>query len=250
MARPRTEEGHDLPGGLLRLVFFQPLQRVLAACDVANTLDKAPHGLDEIGDAGRDRAPGHHRVFRLVRILHENDSASLLYLANADGPIRARPAQYHRGPVASSIGHGPKEQVDRRPMSPWLGERPGGHAVLLDHQFAVGRDDVDTIRLEPGRVVDLPYRHSGPAGEDLAQLTVVIRRQVNDYDIGQPEFVVDTLEELLKGPDTAGGGSDGANRDQRLAFARGPLVDFHHGSPLLYLNGGDTFTVVATMSAL
>jgi hypothetical protein len=42
--------------------------------------------------------------------------------------------------------------------------------TVVDDEFAVVRDDIDAVRLELRRVLDLQHRHIGPATEDFAQL--------------------------------------------------------------------------------
>jgi hypothetical protein len=88
-------------------------------------------------------------------------------------------------------------------LSPFcaLGEPylPVGHV-----EVAVGRDDVDAVPLDADGLVDLLDRHLRLRLEHLGQAALVLRREVQDDDEGQPGVGGHALEELPERLDAAG----------------------------------------------
>ena len=213
VADPGAQEAEDAAEVLVGRVGAEPAQRLLAARHLGDALDHAVDRLDEVGDPGGHRAPRHHPELGLARLLDEDDAARLLDLAHPERPVAAGAAQNHRHPVAAAGGDRAEEHVDRRALPARFAERSRADGVVLDHQLPVGGDDVDAVRLEFRRVHHLAHRHPGAASEDLAELALVLRREVDDNHIGEPQVVADAAEELLQRLDPACRGADGADRD-------------------------------------
>ena len=188
------------------------MHRLLAAHDVRDLRHEARKGRHEIDDAGRDRGLRHHHIVGLVGFLHEDDAAGLLDGAHAKRPVGAGAAQHHGGAVASRGGDGPEEHVDRRTPPTRLAERPSRQIVTLDHELAVGRDDVDAVRLQLRRALDGMHRHARARRQYLRERARLIRREMHDDDIGEAEVVGDLGKEGLQRRDAAGGRPHGAYR--------------------------------------
>ena len=90
---------------------------------------------------------GMRRVFGLVRILHQNDAAGLLDGAHPDGAVRAGAGQDDRETVAVLRGQRAEEQIDRRALAARLVEPAVEISWSEMLQAAIGRNDVDVVRL-------------------------------------------------------------------------------------------------------
>ncbi len=92
---------------------------------------------------------------------------------------------------------------------------------LGDDHVAVGRDDVDVVRLHPPLVVDLRDRHRGRPGKDLGQLAGVRGGEVLHQDESHSGVDGQRAEHLCEGLEPARRGTDaddGKCRGLRRAF--------------------------------
>ena len=67
--------------------------------------------------------------------------------AHPGGAVRSRPAQDDGKAFAQLFGQRAKEQIDRRPVAARLVERERRNLAVDHLQAAVGRNDVDVVRL-------------------------------------------------------------------------------------------------------
>jgi len=101
----------------------------------------------EIGHLRGDRAARHRGIFRLGRILDQDDAAGFLDGLDADGAIRARAGQDDGEAVAVLCGERPEELVDRRTLGARVLERQSRDHVVGNAKIAVRRDHINAIVL-------------------------------------------------------------------------------------------------------
>ena len=71
-------------------------------------------------------------------------------LRTPTAPSDAGAREHHGEAVAARAGDGFEELVDRRALASRLVKRPGLDRIALDHELAVGRDDVDAVGVKLG----------------------------------------------------------------------------------------------------
>jgi len=140
------------------------------------------NGQDEIRNLGGDGTAGHGGIFRLARILDEDDAARLLDRLDADGAIGACTGENDREPATLLFGKRPKKQIDRRAMRPRFLEGKRRDGAVGNLQPTVRRNHVDVIAFQPGFVIHLRDRHLRPRGQNTGELAPGIRIEVNDDD--------------------------------------------------------------------
>src|SRR5262245_42918523 len=74
------------------------------------------HRQDEISNARGDGAARHRSVFRLTRVLHENNAAGFLDRPDANRPVGAGTGQNNRETISMLICQGAKEEIDGRSL--------------------------------------------------------------------------------------------------------------------------------------
>ena len=112
------------------------------------------------------------------------------------------------------LRQGAEEEIDRPVLA--AGFLPGQQLQdpLRDDHVAVGRDDVDVVRLHPRLVLDLGDRHRGRPRQDLRQQAVVRRGQVLHQHEGHAGVDRQRAEQLREGLQPAGRGADADDRER------------------------------------
>jgi hypothetical protein len=92
--------------------------------------------------------------------------------------------------------------------------------ALVEGHAGIGGDDVDAVGPNLHAVLDFMDRHGGGAGEDFAQQAGMFWGEVLDQDEGHACVLGQGLEQMAKGIQASGGGSDSDNRsdNRELAF--------------------------------
>jgi len=81
--------------------------------------------------------------------LRHHQAAFRLDGAGAERPLSARAREHDRhGALVCGLGQRPQEVVDGAPEAPPIGHLADAEQTLIDRQRAIGRNDVDMIRLE------------------------------------------------------------------------------------------------------
>ena len=161
------------------------------------------------GKAGGDGALRHAVVFRAGGFLHHADAASTQDGAQAQravgGGARKDDAD---GALALVFGQRAQEAVDRHTLAAYhFGHRELQQAAQYAH-LAIGRDDVDVIRLNPHLVERLEHRHAGAALKDFGQKADMAGVKMGHQHEGHPGVGRAGAKEGLEGFQTAGGGAD------------------------------------------
>lgn len=203
MACAPAQQGDDLHQALFFIFPALVADGHLAFHDFANAFRQRGDGADEVDYASGDRALRHHRIFGFRRRLRENHAARLLDGANAARAVRTRAAQQDGDAVAPAGRDGLEKHIDGRAPSLRASEGARGHVIAVDHQFAVGRNHIDAIRLQPCRVFDLMHRHSRLRRENFTERTWMMRVEMNDDDIGEAQVAFDMGEERLQRGDAS-----------------------------------------------
>ena len=165
-------------------------------------------GEDVVGEPRRNRVPGHVLVIGFVRILYEADTAPFLHPLHPHGSVGAGAREDDAGGSgALTICERSEEDVDR--SSPLLDPRDGGQLEMaVDHRHApIRRDHVNMIRNHRGSIDDSRHRDRRGALQHFGQPALVLRRQVQDDDVGHPAVDRDVLEERSERFDSTGGGA-------------------------------------------
>ena len=135
-------------------------------------------------------------------------------------PSDPAPGQDHGATVAMLFSQRAEEQVDRRPSPARLVKFRDGDLVVGDVQPAVGRDDIDVIRLQRHRILDLQHGHIGARGQNAGHLAAHIRIEMHDDDEGRAGFFGQRSEQMLQRADAAGRGADADHDGFGLARLR------------------------------
>jgi hypothetical protein len=167
MPGARAQKGEDAGNVIFRLLTVRMDQRLFASGDFGNTHNNLRNGFNEVGDTCRDRTARHHRKFRVGRVLNQDDAARFLDFFDTDRAVRARACQHDSEAIAPRLGNGAEKHVDGRALTARLSERPSLDLIAFDHEFAVGRNDVDAVRLQLGRILDLIDGHRGRGAQDF-----------------------------------------------------------------------------------
>ncbi len=88
-----------------------------------------------------------------------------------DGPhakrsVRPGAAENNRKPITQPLGDRAKKEIDRQPLPARLVKFGRRQLVIHDLESAVGRNDVDSVRLQGRFVGDLHHRHLGAGRDD------------------------------------------------------------------------------------
>ena len=217
--------GEIVPGARAQLR-QDPLQRLLVGfarrlrppgATTADQFGKSggdlAHRQDKIGEARRDGAARHRGEFGLVRVLNQDSAACLLDRLDAERAVRARSRQHDREVVAPLGRERAEEEIDRRAPPAGLLELGDLQMLVLDAQLTIGGNDVDMARMNPLPATNLSDRHFGSRGENIWQLALVFRIEMDDDDEGRVDLVRQTLEEHLERANAAGRGSDADRRE-------------------------------------
>ncbi len=179
----------------------------------------------EIDLGACDRAARHVVVFGIVGRLHERHPALLLDARDADRAVRTGAGQHDaHGLVLMGVGERAEEQIDRH-MMPARTDCFGHPQVAVAHrEVLVGRDHVDVIGLQRGRLSDLYDRHPGRTLQDLVGDALVLGRQVQDHHEGQPGLLRHVLEERFQRNQSAGRRAQPDDRKRQVAAITGVRI--------------------------
>ena len=190
------------------------------AADLQGDLDRGEH---EIHAAAGDGAARHAALLGRA-VLGEGDPPLGLDLFQPEGAVGRRAGQDHADrPVSLVLRQGAEEAVDGPVLA--AGLLPGNQlqAPPRDDHVAVGRDDVDAVRLYPRPIPDLRDRHRGAPGKDRRQLAGVRGRQVLHEHEGHAGIDRQRAQHLGEGLEPAGRGADA---DDGKGGARGLRTGF------------------------
>jgi hypothetical protein len=116
------------------------------------------------------------------------------------------------------VGQGAKQNIDRGRRTAPAGRIVGRMDLsVVDHQVGPGRDHVDMVARELGRLHDLHHRHRRRAAEDLGDVALVVRRKMDDDDERHARVVRQRFEQLQQRRHGAGGAADADDREGRIA---------------------------------
>ena len=170
-------------------------------------------GKNAVHNAGGDRALRHAVKLCLVWILHKDEPALDLDLAQAKGSVRTRPGKHHTDGVAIMRGgKRTKEVVNRRALTPVFLKLGKAQVRVNGAQVGVGRDHVDVVRLDPNRFSHLLHRKADAGLKKVGHQALVLRRKVNHDNKGQPAVRRDVPKQLLERGQASGGRANADNR--------------------------------------
>src|SRR5215213_9954104 len=152
---------------------------------------------DIVNQTRGQRVARHVVILRLARVLHDTETAHLLDAFHAHGAIRARTGKHDRhGARAMRLGERAEENIDW--SAPHLVPRhvPDLDVAVLDLQGLVGWNHVNVIGLNTDASFDLGHRKQGRGLKHLRELAVVIRREVQNYDVGHVRMSGHVREEI------------------------------------------------------
>ena len=168
-----------------------------------------------VGGHGGLRHAGELRAGRLLSKRHATRGFDGL---NARRAIRASAGKdYPDRPASTLVSQGPQEAINghvssRRLRTRGQLERPG-----CDDKIDVGRHDVYMVGFHSHAIGRLTDWHGGGSRKNLRQQAVVIWiEMLNEYD-GESSVVWQIAEQQLENFQSARGGSDADNRNDRLA---------------------------------
>jgi hypothetical protein len=194
------------------------LAGLLDANQIKEPCGELSHREDEISHAGRDRCARHGRVFGLLGVLHQDDPARLLDGAHPKSAVRTGAAEHDCKTVTHPFGSGSEEQVNGSAFASRFVKLRGADLVVDHQNTAVGRNDIDAIRRQIFRSVDLCDGHARAACQNLRQLAAAIRIEMHHDHERSPRLLGECREEPLQGWYAAGGCSD--RHDGRFSIAR------------------------------
>jgi hypothetical protein len=158
-------------------------------------------------------ATRHAAVRRLLGILDEDQPATLLDRARADGAVAATAGQQDGESVAVRHGERPEERINRGTLSAGLIERRRTDGRIRNFELSIRGNHVHVIPLQRHllAIANLDDRHRRPAAENRGELALVVRCEVHDDDVGNPEIGSHTFEKLLQRFDATSRGPDAAH---------------------------------------
>ena len=163
----------------------------------------------EVGDPCVPGGLGHAIELRALDVLHEDQTAGLVHVADAPRPVAsaAREDDRHRARPAL-LRQRAKEHVDGEgklllPLLLAQEEAPTGDDHLLAR-----RDEIDVVGLDAHPVLHEPDREVGMPREQLVHHALEVRREVLDDDEGHAQPARQMVEESLEGLESPGGCSD------------------------------------------
>ena len=136
--------------------------------------------------------------------------------AHPDGAVGSRPAQNDGKAFAELLRQRAKEQIDRRPVAARLVERKRRNLVVDHLQAAVGRNDINVVRLHPLAGGDLNDRHPRFGRQDARQFAAVLRIEMHHHDEGRAGVLRKGGKKALQRRHAARRSADGD--DGRLAL--------------------------------
>ena len=215
----------------------QMLDRNVLLCfdDVHELMRKLANGKHHVGQPRCNCALRHGWIFRLIRILHQDEAARLLDGLRAKRAIRASARQHHGEPVAMLICEGAEELIDGRASSPRFVEREGCNLVVGNEKPPVRRNDKNLVRLKRRLLIHLLHRHLRFSCKDLCKLAGVGRLEVNDHHVSGARICRDFLKKVLKRLQAAGGCADADGWEARLDLRLGRLF-YRRGFALCHID--------------
>lgn len=157
--------------------------------------------------------------------LHEHCAGLLLDRTQPQRAVRAHAGQDHADAVLLLVGRqGTEEVVDGQVQAARRRRFEQVQDAMEDRQVAVGRDDIDVIRLDGHPVLDSHHRHRGDALQQLRQGALVGGVEMLDDDEGQTAGRWHLPEKQLQRLQSAGGSADADNREGRARRCRLFLV--------------------------
>ena len=236
--RPRVQQSQRVAqrlfGDLLSAGLRRRLDRMLdgGADRQPHALQVLPHRHEAVGHLGhrhhevdqsrRDRGSRHAVVFRILRRLRHHHAAVLVDPLHAERAIAAETREDDRErAIGVRLGERPQEQVDHHLRSAGPGRFADRQMPVVHVEILVRRDHVDVVGLERHAFVDLGDPQRRHALQDLRDVALVLRREMQDDHEGHAARRVEPFEESLEGHDTAGGGADTDDGVRQVALRDG-----------------------------